>query len=167
MSSGTQLPAGQPAEDDAVLSAGARIAAQWRDLGAEQLGVALRAMEPQLRREHRERMLSLEMQREAEQRQHEERQRERADRRRTVELVTGAVIALAMLGGAVYVAPVNGWLSALLCGPSLLALVKVFVLRRSDPEDMRAVSLAGRMATNAAAQAQQPQSPPPQSPPVL
>ncbi|MGW7260505.1 hypothetical protein [Streptomyces sp. NPDC054834] len=164
MSSGGQLPAGQPSEDDAVLSAGARIAMQWRELGAEQLGVALRAMEPQLRREHRERMLGLELQREAKQRQHEDRQRERADRRRTVELVTGAVIALAMLAGAVYVAPVNGWLSALLCGPSLLALVKVFVLRRSDPEDMRAVSLAGRVASNAAAQAQQP---PPQTPPVL
>ncbi|MFZ4184417.1 hypothetical protein ACOZCG_25375 [Streptomyces pseudogriseolus] len=127
MSSGSQLPAGQPSEDDAVLSAGARIVAQWRDLGAEQLGVALRAMEPQLRREHRERMLGIELQREAEQRQHEDRQRERAQGRHTVETVTGAVIALAMLGAAVYVAPVNGWLSALLCGPSLLALVKVFV----------------------------------------
>ncbi|MEU3491154.1 hypothetical protein [Streptomyces massasporeus] len=71
-----------------------------------------------------------------------------------------------MLGAAVYVAPVNGWLSALLCGPSLLALVKVFVLRRSDPGDMRAVSLAGRVASDAAVQAQQP-PPPPQSPPVV
>ncbi|MEU0947658.1 hypothetical protein ABZ379_33900 [Streptomyces canus] len=167
MSSGTQLPAGQPSGDDAVLSAGARIAAQWRDLGAEQLGVALRAMEPQLRREHRERMLGLELQREAEQRQHEDRQRERADRRRTVELVTGAVIALAMLGGGLYVAPTNGWLSALLCGPSLLALVKVFVLRRSDPADMQAVSLAGRLASNAATQAQQPTQPQQQPPTVL
>ncbi|MFG2952068.1 hypothetical protein ACGFZ4_43785, partial [Streptomyces adustus] len=104
---------------------------------------------------HRERMLGLELQREAEQRQHEDRQRERADRRHTVELVTGAVIAPAMLGAGVYVAPENGWLSALLCGPSLLALAKVFVLRQSGPEDMRAVSPAGRIATNAAVQAQQ------------
>ncbi|MFF4401459.1 hypothetical protein [Streptomyces sp. NPDC001480] len=169
MSSEAQLPAGQPSGDETVLSAGARIAMQWRDLGAEQLGAALRAMEPELRREHRERMLVLELQREAEQRQHEDRQRERADRRHTVELVVGGVIALAMLGSGVYVAPTNGWLSALLCGPSLLALVKVFVLRRSDPEDMRAVSLAGRIASNAAAQVQQPQQQPlpPQSPPVV
>ncbi|MFD5952012.1 hypothetical protein ACFWAZ_39010 [Streptomyces collinus] len=167
MSSGTHSPAGQPPDDDAVLSAGARIAAQWRDVGAEQLGVALRAMEPQLRREHRERMLSIELQREAEQRRHEDRQRERVERQHRVETVTGAVIALAMLGAAVYVAPVNGWLSALLCGPSLLALVKVFVLRRSDPDDMRAVSLAGRVASDAAVQAQQPPQPPPQSPPVV
>ncbi|WP_411092301.1 hypothetical protein [Streptomyces sp. 049-1] len=114
-------------------------------------------MEPQLRREHRERMLRLE-------RQHEDRLRERAARGQRNELVTGAVIALAMLGGAVYMAPVNGWLSALLCGPSLLALVKVFVLRRSDPDDMRAVSLAGRLASNAAVQVQQP-PPAPQQPP--
>ncbi|TQJ93003.1 hypothetical protein [Streptomyces sp. SLBN-31] len=166
MSSGTQLPTGQPSDDDAVLSEGARIAAQWRDLGAEQLGVALRAMEPQLRREHRERMLSLELQREAEQRQHEDRQRERADRRSTVELVTGAVIALAMLGGGVYLAPEHGWLSALLCGPSLLALAKVFVLKRSDPADMQAVLLAGQLATRAAVQAQEPQQQP-QQPPTI
>uniref|UniRef100_A0AAU3HRW9 DUF3040 domain-containing protein n=1 Tax=Streptomyces sp. NBC_01393 TaxID=2903851 RepID=A0AAU3HRW9_9ACTN len=78
---------------------------QWRELGAEQLKAALEAMEPELRREHRALMLRLEMQREAEQRQHEDHQREWADRRRTVELITGAVIALAMLGAGVYVAP--------------------------------------------------------------
>ncbi|MFJ3644482.1 hypothetical protein [Streptomyces murinus] len=164
--SGTQLPTGhQPSDDDAVLSEGARIAAQWRDLGAEQLGAALRAMEPQLRREHRERMLTLESQREAAQRQHEDRQRERAERRRTIELVTGAVIALATLGAGVYLAPENGWLSALLCGPSLLALVKVFVLKRSDPADMQAVSLGGRLASRAAVQAQQPTPPQPPTAP--
>ncbi|WP_238426542.1 hypothetical protein [Streptomyces adustus] len=113
-------------------------------------------------------MQSLAMQHEAEQRQHEDRLRARADRRQTVELITGAVVALAMLGAGVYVAPENGWLSALLCGPSLLALARVFVLRQSGPEDMRAVSLAGRLATNAVIQVQQPQQPqPPQLPPVL
>ncbi|MPY31311.1 hypothetical protein FNH09_08355 [Streptomyces adustus] len=162
------MPARQPSDNDAVLSAGASIAKQWKDLGAEQLEVALRGLEPQLRREHREHMQSLAMQHEAEQRQHEDRLRARADRRQTVELITGAVVALAMLGAGVYVAPENGWLSALLCGPSLLALARVFVLRQSGPEDMRAVSLAGRLATNAVIQVQQPQQPqPPQLPPVL
>ncbi|MET7980149.1 hypothetical protein ABZW44_45730 [Streptomyces mirabilis] len=161
MSSGGQLPAEQPS-GDSVLSAGARIAMQWRDLGADQLGAALRAMEPELRREHRERMMHLELRREAEQRQHEDRQQQRADRRHTVEVAVGAVIALAMLGGGVYVAPESWWLSVLLCGPSLLAIAKVFVLGRSDPEDMKSMSMAARTATNAAGQAQ-----PPQSPPVL
>ncbi|MET7738500.1 hypothetical protein ABZT02_45705 [Streptomyces sp. NPDC005402] len=105
-------------------------------------------------------MVRLELQREAEQRQHDDRQQQRADRRRTVELVVGAVLALAMLGGGVYVARDSWWLSVLLCGPSLLAIAKVFVLGRSDPDDMKAVSLAARTATNAAGQAQSPQSPP-------
>jgi hypothetical protein len=155
-----QLPAQQPSGEDPVLSAGARIAMQWRDLGAEQLGAALRAMEPELRREHRQRMAQLEFQREENQRQHVERQQQRADRRRTIELTVGAVIALAMLGGGIYVAPESWWLSTLLCGPSLLALAKVFVLGRSDPDDMKAVAGASRISTNAAGQAQPPQPPP-------
>ncbi|WP_258054602.1 hypothetical protein [Streptomyces sp. Ru71] len=51
------------------------------------------------------------------------------------------------------------WLSLLLCGPSLLALAKVFVLRRSDPDDMRLLARATHSAMNSAGQAQQP--PPP------
>lgn len=34
------------------------------------------------------------------------------------------------------------WLSAVLCGPSLLALAKVFVLRKSDPNDMKILGKA-------------------------
>ncbi|MGW7646916.1 hypothetical protein [Streptomyces bobili] len=49
------------------------------------------------------------------------------------------------------------WLSTLLCGPSLLALVKIFVLRRSDSSDMAAVAGAARRSTNAGT----PQQPPP------
>lgn len=129
---------------------------QWRELGAEQLGVALRAMEPELKREHRLSVLRLELEREATQRLHEERQERRAHRRHMTELIVGAVVALSMLGGGVYVAPDSWWLSCLLCGPSLLALVKIFVLRRSDPGDMAAVAGAARTSTNAAGQAQPP-----------
>jgi hypothetical protein len=68
-------------------------------------------------------------------------------------------MALAMLGGGIYVAPESWWLSILLCGPSLLALAKIFVLGRSDPDDMKHVSLAARTTTNAAGQAQPPQPP--------
>lgn len=156
MTTGERLPSGQPS-DDAVLSAGARIAMQWRELGAEQLGVALRAMEPELRREHRLQVLRLELEREEAARKHAERQEQRENRRRVTELVVGAVVALAMLGGGVYVAPASWWLSCLLCGPSLLALVKIFVLRRSDPGDLAAVAGASRTATNAGT----PQQPPP------
>lgn len=159
MNRGGQLPASWTPDEDPILSAGMQIAMQWRDLGAEQLKAALEAMEPELRREHRMLMLRLEMQREAEQRQHDERREQRAHKRQLMEVIVGAVLALAMLAAGVYVAPRSWWLATLLCGPSLLALAKVFVLRRSDPDDMRYVSIAARASTNAAAQAQPPQPP--------
>ena len=104
--------------------------------------------------------MRLELEREASQREHDDRQQQRAGQRRTIELSVGAAIALAMLGAGVYVAPNAWWLSTLLCGPSLLALAKIFVLGRSDPGDMNAVAGASRTSTNAAGQAQPPQPPP-------
>ncbi|MGW4359615.1 hypothetical protein ACWEKU_12805 [Streptomyces californicus] len=132
-----------------------QIAMQWRELGAEQLKAALEATEPELRREHRLLMARLEMQREAEQRRHEERREQRAHKRQMAEVIVG--VAVAMLGAGVYVAPRSWWLATQLCGPSLLALAKVFVLRRSDPEDMKYLSIAARSSTSAGSQAQPPQ----------
>ncbi|MYS40655.1 hypothetical protein GTY23_05230 [Streptomyces sp. SID5998] len=155
-----QLPANWTPDEDPIISAGMQIAMQWRELGAEQLKAALEAMEPELRREHRQLMLRLEMQRAAEERRYEERREQRAHKRQITEVIVGAVLALAMLGAGVYVAPHSWWLATLLCGPSLLALIKVFVLRRSDPDDMKYVAGAARTSTNAAGQGQPPQSPP-------
>jgi hypothetical protein len=137
-----------------------QVAMQWKELDAAHLTAAMAAMEPSLRREHRERLTRLQMQREEAQRQHEERQYRRAHIRHMGELIGGTVVALGMLGGGVYVAPDSWWLSTLLCGPSLLALAKIYVLGRSDPGDMRAVAGAARTSTNAAGQAQPPQPPP-------
>ncbi|MFJ5155004.1 hypothetical protein ACIQCF_26120 [Streptomyces sp. NPDC088353] len=134
-----------------------QVALQWKELDADHLAAAMSAMEPSLRREHRERMARLEMRHEAARWEHEDRQQQRRYRRRVAELVVGAVVAVAMLGSGVYVAPESWWLSTLLCGPSLLALVKIFVLRRSDPGDMAAVAGAARTSTNAGT----PQQPPP------
>ncbi|MEU6071248.1 hypothetical protein ABZ864_44130 [Streptomyces sp. NPDC047082] len=154
-----QLPTNWTPDEDPIVSAGMQIAMQWRHLGAEQLKDALRALEPELRREHHQLMVRLEMQREAEQRRHVERQQQRAHVRHMTELVVGAVVALAMLGAGVYVAPDSWWLATLLCGPSLLALAKVFVLRRSDPDDMKFLAGASRTSTSAAGQAQPSQPP--------
>ncbi|MEU6988537.1 hypothetical protein ABZ946_34850 [Streptomyces sp. NPDC046324] len=143
-----------------MLSAGLSIAKQWGAvLDPAQLDVALRALEPQLRREHRERMFRLEMQREAAEQAAREKREEAAHKRYMAGLVAGSVVAIAMLGAGVYVAKDSWWLSVLLCGPSLLALVKIFVLRRSDAGDMDAVSGATRRGMNAAGGAQPP--PPP------
>ena len=159
MSREGQLPAERTPSEDPIVSAAMQVAMQWKELDAAHLAAAMTAMEPSLRREHRERMVRLEMQREAVERDQRERQEQRAYRRRIAELIVGAVVALAMLGAGVYVARDSWWLSTLLCGPSLLALVKIFVLRRSDSSDMAAVAGAARRSANAGT--------PQQSPPAI
>jgi cation transport ATPase len=144
-----QLPTERARDEDPTVYAAMQVAMQWKELDAAHLAAAMSAMEPSLRREHRERMARLEMQREAAQQAQLERQQQRAHRRHVAELAVGAVVALAMLGGGVYVAPHSWWLSTLLCGPSLLALAKIFVLRRSDPSDLASVTAAARNSTSA------------------
>ncbi|MEV8289667.1 hypothetical protein [Streptomyces niveus] len=146
-----------------MISAGLDIAARWGDmLGPEKLQIALKALEPQLKREHEVRMKHLDnlrAQAERDTTQEKvagERNARDAERRRNhvyrmSGLVAGGVLSLALLGAGVVVAPDQPWLAAGLCGPSLLALVKVFVLRRSDSSDMKAVERAARESANAAA----------------
>lgn len=152
MTQENQLPAERTPEEDPLLAFGKDIAMQWKELGPEHLSAAMQSLEPELRRSHRERMAQMQF-------QHEERQQQRLHRRHMIDLTVGAVISMAMLGAGVYVAADTWWLATLLCGPSLLALAKVFVLRRSDPGDMRHLSRAARTAMNAAGQAQTPQPP--------
>ncbi len=100
--------------------------------GPEHLKVALQALEPQLKREHQQHVF------------------------RMTGLYLGAVISVAMLSSGIYIAQDVWWLATLLCGPSLIAMGKIFVLRRSDGDDMTAVSRGTRTSTHAAAQAQPP-----------
>lgn len=157
----------QPAIDP-VLSAGMNIAMQWgAALGPEKLEIALKALEPQLKREHQALMARLEMQRAAaeradmaaaaaEAREAQDKQLRRKHVQHMSGLIVGAVIAVSMLFAGVYAAKDAWWLSAFLCGPSVYALVKVFVLRRSDPEDMKILSKAASGTTNAGASVQPP-----------
>ncbi|MFE7358037.1 hypothetical protein ACFU8Q_34120 [Streptomyces sp. NPDC057543] len=155
------LPATRGSNEDPMVAAGLEIAMKWGSaLGPDKLEVALKALEPELRRHHKERMTRLTLQREAAQQASKERSEERAHKRHVAGLAVGGVVAVAMLAAGVYVAKDAWWLALVLCGPSLLALAKVFVLRRSDPDDMRAVTQAARTATNAAGQAQPPAPPP-------
>ncbi|MGW2486983.1 hypothetical protein ACWCV9_07145 [Streptomyces sp. NPDC001606] len=141
-------------EVDPVLSAGMNIAMQWGSaLGPEKLEIALKALEPQLRREHQALMARLEMQRAAaeradvaaaaaEARTAQDKQLARKHVQHMSGLIVGALIAVSMLFAGVYAAKDAWWLSAFLCGPSVYALVKVFVLRRSDPDDMKILAKA-------------------------
>ncbi|MFF7764143.1 hypothetical protein [Streptomyces griseorubiginosus] len=153
--------------DDPLVSAGLEIALKWGAAlgGPEKLKIAFAALEPQLKREHEIRLKQLDMQRVAAARAAEiaeaaaEREARLAREKRQhalwmTGLYVGAVISVAMVGAGVYAAKDDmWWLAIMLCGPSLIAMGKLYVLRRSDAADMQAVS---RAATNAAGQQQPP-----------
>ncbi|MDT0319996.1 hypothetical protein [Streptomyces millisiae] len=156
-------------QDDPVVSAGLEIAMKWGAAlgGPEQLKVAFEALEPQLKREHQIRLRQLDMQREAAARADEKAEAAAERAARAVRekrqhalwmtgLYVGAAISVAMLAAGVYVARDVWWLAIMLCGPSLVAMGKLYVLRRGDAEDTRAVSQGARSATSAAGQAAQP-----------
>ncbi|MFF0067205.1 hypothetical protein ACFYRC_38060 [Streptomyces sp. NPDC005279] len=147
-----------PPQGDPVVTAGLEIAVKWGAAlgGPEHLKVALQALEPQLKREHQLRLKQLEIQREASERQASGARERRHHVFRMTGLYLGAVISVAMLSAGIYVAQDVWWLATLLCGPSLIAMGKIFVLRRSDADDMTAISRGARASTNAAAQAQPP-----------
>ncbi|MGW2707220.1 hypothetical protein [Streptomyces sp. NPDC001340] len=109
-------------DDDAELRA-MRIARQWAEVPPEHMRIALEALEPSLQRAHAERMERMRLQ------------------HARFGLSAGFALALVMLTGGVIVG-VDGqlWLAGVLTGPSLLALTKVFVLNRSDIQDMKAIS---------------------------
>ncbi|GAA4199775.1 hypothetical protein [Microbispora amethystogenes] len=115
---------------------GLEIALQWGQLPAEHLQAALKALEPELRREHEFRIARLEAERQ-----------EAKDRRMhqlyLSGLIAGFVISVSMLGAAVVLGMNNQpWLAAMMAGPSLLTLVTMFVLRRSDTTSMKAAAKA-------------------------
>lgn len=147
-----------PRDNDPLVSAGLEIAMKWgQALGSpEQLKIALEALEPQLQREHQIRMKQLEMQ--AVKTEHEARDKrdKRQNKFKTVSLIIGAVISVAMLGAGVYVAKDAGWLATLLCGPSLIGMALIIILRRHDAAAIKAVADAARRSTNAAGQSQPP-----------
>lgn len=160
MSTTPRLPTEWSPEEDPALAAAALIAKQWQSLDAEHLTAAMAAMEPSLQRGHRERMARMKIAHQQAEHEFRERQAARAERTARIEYIIGAVIALSMMGGGIYAAQTQWWLSLLLCGPSLVALAKIFVLRRSDPDDMKYVTATSRTAANVAGQAQPPPPPP-------
>lgn len=137
-----EMPVSERDEAAAVSSIALQIAQTWAQVPPEHLQTALQALEPEFQREHEHRMEIL-------------RQAEEGERRRHVQylcgLGAGFVIAMGMLTGAVVVG-INGqpWLAALLTGPSLIALAKLFVIRRADAADTKLITQALRDALNSA-----------------
>ncbi|MGZ9931196.1 hypothetical protein ACXNSR_15040 [Streptomyces sp. NC-S4] len=147
-----------PREDDPLLSAGLEIAMKWGQAlgGPEQLQIALAALEPQLKREHQIRTKQLDIQVKKAERQAREMREARNHHFRMASLIVGAVLSISMLAGGVYVAKDAWWLASLLCGPSLISMAVIIILRRHDNDAMKVVADTARRATNAAAQNQLP-----------
>lgn len=141
-----------------------RLAALWGELPAEHFKAAMAAAKAEGALLSQERVLRMRLTHEAEL-QHIQAEKEAAEakaraelevakqaaaveagrlrhRRHVIDVGAGLTISLALLIVAVLVIDKAAWLSAVLCGPSLLALAKVFVLRKSDPGDMKILGKA-------------------------
>lgn len=141
----TREAAGTPQREPSSLE----IAMQWAELPAEHLKAALKALEPELARSHAMRMAE---QKTAERLELEalrlKAAEEAARRSHTLYftgLIAGFVLSAGMLVGSVIVG-VHGQtaLASVLAGPSLIALASLFVLRRTDTSQTRAVERAIR-----------------------
>ncbi|WP_141746794.1 hypothetical protein [Streptomyces agglomeratus] len=150
------LPAAS--DPDPYTAAAHRVAEQWAELDPEKFDLALKALEPRSKRAHQFRLRQLAMQEVAAKLAADDVIAKRHHTYQMTNLIVAAMLSLAMLGGGIYVAPTNIWLALGLCGPSLLALMKVFVLRRSDASDMRNL---GRFLGNAGNAGPPPQPPSP------
>lgn len=153
----------EPLQDEDLAAEAHRLIAQWYDAPPEALRGALATIKAKQALISRENVLRLELNHDLEKEriQAATQTEQLRHRRHVVNVSVGAVISIALLGAGVAVVASAPWLSVILCGPSLLALAKVFVLHRSDPDDMKLLSRASNNATNAA-----PQPPPPQQPPA-
>lgn len=126
---------------------GLEIALQWAELPAEHLQAALHALEPELARNHALRMAEQKTAERLELEALRLKAGEEAARRShslfLTGLIAGFVLSAGMLAGAIIVG-VNGHtgLASLLSGPSLIALASLFVLRRTDSNQTRAVERA-------------------------
>ncbi|WP_316759963.1 hypothetical protein [Streptomyces herbicida] len=121
---------------------GIEIATEWAKLPPEHLQVALKALNPQLEREHLARIEQMRI-------SAQNTQCLRQFRIQVYSLWAGFFLSLVMLGAAVFVGVNNQpWLALGFSGPSLLALTKIFVLRRSDSYDMRAMVSSQRAASS-------------------
>ncbi|MFF3458968.1 hypothetical protein ACFYXH_32555 [Streptomyces sp. NPDC002730] len=122
------------------------IVLQWAQLPPEHLNVAMKALEPELARQH---------QRELEQARLEaaDAKDARAHRLYLGGLIAGFLLSTGMLTGAVVVG-VNGqaWLAAMLSGPSVLSLAALFVLRKVDAGAARQSALLHQSALGAGTQ---------------
>ncbi|MEV6079369.1 hypothetical protein AB0L80_30310 [Streptomyces sp. NPDC052069] len=134
---------------------GLEVARAWADVPVDHLEVALKALEPQLMRDHEYRMAQQQIDHELELKAIEvgENRAKQAHALYLAGLAAGFIITVGMLAGAVIVGSNDQpWIAAMLSGPSVLALATVFVLRRNDAAQTLAVARSQRVTVDAMAQ---------------
>ncbi|WP_210593783.1 hypothetical protein [Streptomyces sp. GESEQ-35] len=108
--------------DESADARALQFAREWAQLPPAHLRAALRALEPQMERDH------------------ELAKMERKNRHvlNIMGLISGFILAICSLGGAIYFG-VRGqlWGTAVLTGPSILVMIRVFVLRKTEKSDLR------------------------------
>lgn len=105
----------RPADDSG--SMGLENALEWAKLPPEHLRAALRALEPELQRQHLERGAA----------------RQNSYKLSLFGLIAGFLLCAGMLSGSIVVG-MHGqtWLAGVLAGPSMIGVIGVFVLRTID-----------------------------------
>lgn len=131
---------------------GLEIALQWAQLPPEHLQLALKALEPQLRREHEFRTEQLRIT-----------EIQKAESRKyaifLASLISGFAVAVGLLvGGAVASSNNQPWLALLFAGPSIFALVKLFLMARAQGDELRKIGMRIKNSTPEAERDQSKQS---------
>jgi hypothetical protein len=109
------------------------LANQWAQLPPEHLAAAIKALEPQLRREHQLRQEEL---RQVALKEHH------SYVLYMIGMGAGFAIAIASLAGAIILGQHNPTLAGILVGPGLASAISTFVLRRSLYVDARRQQLS-------------------------
>jgi heme exporter protein D len=126
-------------------------AERWTKLPPQHLKIALASVEAERVRQHELRMAKAQAAALAEKREH-------------VLWMTGLIAAfmlcVAMVVGSVITARMGFfWLSVTMCGPSLIALATLFVLRKPSTAGLQESARLARSAMNSAQNQQQPTGP--------
>ncbi|MER5938897.1 hypothetical protein ABT121_16420 [Streptomyces sp. NPDC001928] len=114
-------------------------AKEWAQLPPQHLRVALKSLEPMLLRQHELALMR-------------EKNRYRLD---LLGMIAGFIVSLASIGGAItFGFRGDYWMAGIMLSPSVFAVTKLFVLRKSEKGDIRQSGAALQAVT-------QPGGPPP------
>ncbi|MEU9899666.1 hypothetical protein ACIBCS_42240 [Streptomyces phaeochromogenes] len=105
-------------DDDVIVTMNA-----WKDLPAAHLKLALQFWNDRVRADHELRMV-------------QEKNRNRLD---VMGLIAAFAVSVASVGGAIYFGAMRDyWMASIMLGPSLFAIMKLFITRKAGKADLKA-----------------------------